>query len=376
MAAVKKSEVSIAIKKDTNQKIKERRQKIDNLFKGSSGEPTINSIDYTVSLIQALNWFNVFKTDKEKQVWAIESISDKAQRTALSKLDDYLFRQVGTLIRLRDADNILSPKELLYISNKMDELTSLAMIEVEAKVVIKKNVIPLQDKIKALVDNYASEIDGEIDQYIANGYPKSFTFKNSPKLLAGSVAKQVPAIYKGLIQELEEALSGTCEQLTESYSNVKTVQLKQFIQLMKDFVASCTQQVVTAKAIKPSKPQLPSVIVKSLKYLPKFEELDLTSENPIKIVGCSALVLFDTVKRRLSYYNAAKDTTLSIKGTTIIGYDVETSGVKTLRDPVLVKNLKLMNKKQMEAKFLSLRTKSGVVNGRTNTNEIILKIFK
>jgi hypothetical protein len=376
MAVLKKNENALAMKKDANQKIKERRQKIDNLFKGSSGEPTINPIDYKISLIQALNWFNVFHTDKEKQAWALESISDKTIRNALSKLDDYLFRQVGTLIRLKYADNLLEPAELSYISNKMSELTTLATIEVEDKVVVKKNVIPIQDKIKALVDNYASEIDGEIDQYITNGYPKGFTFKNSPKALAGSVAKQVPSIYAGLIRELEEALANTCEQLTESYSNVKTVQLKRFIQLMKDFVSSCTQQVVSAKIVKVSKPKAPSVLVQTLKYLPKFEELDLTSENPIKIIGSSSLVLFDTVRRRLSYYVAEKDSTLSVKGTTIVGYDVEASGVKTIRDYDLVKDLKSMNKKQIEAKFGSIRTKRMIPNGRTNTNEIIIKTFK
>ena len=145
---------------------------------------------------------------------------------------------------------------------------------------------------------------------------------------------------------------------------------------MKDFVSSCTQQVVTAKSAKPTKPKAPSVIVKSLKFLPKFDDLGLTSENPIKIVGSSSLVLYDTVKRRLSYYEAAKDSTLSVRGTTVIGYDVELSGIKTLRANDSVVDLKSMNKKQLVAKFTSLRTKRGIPNGRTNVNEILLKIFK
>ena len=375
MAALKKNESAIAIKKDANQKTKEKRQKIDNLFKGS-GEPSINPIDYKVSLIQALNWYNVFTSNKEKQVWTLESIVDKSQKAALSKLDDYNFMQVGALIRLNSTDNFLEPKELSYINSKIEELTASAKIILDNKVVIKKNVVSIQDKIKNIVDDYVSEIDGEIDTYIKGGYPKGFVFRNSPKVLAGQAARQIPEIYKGLISELEEAVAGTCEQLTESYSNVKTVQLKRYLQLMKDFVSSCIQQVVTAKSVKPAKPKAPSVIVKSLKFLPKFEDLGLTSENPIKILGSSSLVLYDTVKRRLSYYEAAKDSTLSVRGTTVTGYDVELSGVKTLRANDSVIDFKSMNKKQLVAKFGSLRTKRGIPNGRTNINEILLKIFK
>jgi len=374
MAAVKKNENAMAVKKDANQKIKERRQKIDQLFKGSE-EPTINPIDYKVSLIQAMNWYNVFISNKEKQVWALQSIIDLSIKKSLEKLDDHYFMQVGALIRLKETDNFLDDKELDYIDKKIKELIDIANVPV-VKVTVSKKVVPKQDKNKILLDDFISDIDGEIDQYISDNYPKVFTFKHSPKVLNGQVAKQVPAVYKNLIQELEEVLGSDCEQLNDSYSNVKTIQVKRFLQLMKNLVASCTQQVISAKTPKTVKPKAPSVLVSKMKYLPKFEELSLTSENPVKIIGSSTMILYDTTKRLLSFYEAAKDGSLSVKGTTIIGYDVESSGVKLIKSIDILADLKILNKKQIAARFNAIRTKPRVPNGRTNINEIILKVFK
>lgn len=374
MKVLKKSEATVTAKKDLNLRIKEKREKIDAIFKGD-GEPTTNPIDYKLSLIKALSWHNVYTPDKTKKEWVLSTIKDKPQRISLSKLDDDKFKQVGALMRIKDTDNFLEPNELDYISSKMSELISLSAI-IEPKIVSSRNTISIQDKIKSIVDEFAAEIDGEIDNYISQGYPKVFAFRNSPKNLNSQAAKQIPGLYKDLISELEEVLAGTCEDLNDSYSKIKTIQVKRFLKLMQDFVGSCNQQVITAKKPKTVKIQPPAVIVKSLKFLPKYEELNLVSDNPIKIVTASVLILYDTVKRKISYYVAPTGEKLSVKGTTIIGFELESSGIKSVRKPEEIRDLSAMDKKQSKAKFESFSTKKQPPNGRTNVNEILLKIFK
>jgi hypothetical protein len=84
--------------------------------------------------------------------------------------------------------------------------------------------------------------------------------------------------------------------------------------------------------------------------------------------------LYDTVHRRLFCYKAVKEQKLSVHGTSIVGFDVETSVVKSIRKPEVIKEF-IGNKKDFTTKFSELTTKAQKPNGRTNENMIILKIF-
>ena len=375
MAALKKSEASINNKKDISDKIKEKRAKIDAIFKGSD-EPIINPLDYKSTLIQALNWYNIYASPADKKKWALDTITNKLRKSLLSKLDEHSFRILGTLSRIQSRDQFLEENELVFIKDTLERLDALSIIPKEKVEDTKpKNVISIQDKVKSIAINFASEIDGEIDEFMKLGYPKLFVFKNSIKAISGQSAKLIPDMYKDQIAELEEVLIGECEQLNDSYSNIKTVQVKTFLKLLKDFVASCTQQVVSSKKVRVAKPKAPSVIVAKLKYLPVFPELGIKSITPTKLVDSQEVWLYDTVKRKLTYYKAVVGDTLSVKGTAIIGYDVNVSSVKTIRKPEVVKDLSVLNKKQILEQFNRMASKRSVPNGRTNENMIILRVF-
>jgi hypothetical protein len=375
MAALKKSEASINNKKDISDKIKEKRAKIDAIFKGSD-EPIINPLDYKSTLIQALNWYNIYASPADKKKWALDTITNKLRKSLLSKLDEHSFRILGTLSRIQSRDQFLEENELVFIKDTLERLDALSIIPKEKVEDTKpKNVISIQDKVKSIAINFASEIDGEIDDFIRLGYPKTYVFKNSIKSISGQAAKLIPDMYKDQIAELEEVLVGECEQLNDSYSHIKTVQVKNFLKLMKDFVASCTQQVVSSKKVRVSKPKAPTVIVSKLKYLPVFPELGIKSITPTKLVDSQEVWLYDTVKRKLTYYKAVVGDTLSVKGTAIIGYDVNVSSVKTIRKPEVVKDLSELNKKQILEQFNRMASKGSVPNGRTNENMIILRVF-
>jgi|688.fasta_scaffold00052_115 hypothetical protein len=350
--------------------------RVDAKFKGV-GEPQISFLNYRLDLMHALNWFNVYASNIDKKKWTLASIEDKKQRLLLSNLDDSLFRQLGVLIRLRDNGQYLDDKELKFISDRISQLEKIATTPKEIKengIAPKSKPIVTIDKNKLEAIQFACEIDGEIDEFIKSGYPRTFEFKNSVKTISGSAAKQVPPLYKPLIMEIEEALEGSCDQLNEAYSHVKTVQLKHFLKMLKDLISSCSQHVVSIRKPKVIKQKSPGELVKNLKYLPKFEELNIKSENPIKLVECQEVWLYDTVNRKLFNYKAVKDQKLSVHGTSISGFDVETSLVKSIRKPEVIKEF-IGNKKDFAIKFSELTTRPQKPNGRTNANIIILKIF-
>jgi hypothetical protein len=364
----------VALKKDPDQKIKERRNKIDAIMKGSN-EPVINFLDYRVTLIQALNWYNVYASPADKKKWALDAIDNKLRKTLLSKLDENYFRQIGILLRLKARDQYLDQRELTFIEDSIEQLDVISVTP-KAKVesTKPKNVISIQDRIKKIAVDFAAEIDGEIDEFITLGYPKTFVFKNSVKTISGQAARLIPDMYKNHIQELEEVLLGECEDLKDSYSHIKTVQIKNFLKLLNSFVASCTQQVVSSKKVKVVKSKSAIDIVSKMKYLPVFTELDIKSITPSKIIDSKEVWLYDTVTRKISYYKATDNDKLTVKGTTIIGYDTVLSLIKVVK-PNIVKDFSLLNKKQMVEQFTELKSKGNLPFGRTNENTIILRIF-
>jgi hypothetical protein len=364
---VSKNEVFIEAKFD---KADKKRAKIKELQKKMLGgdEPIINPLNYQLTLIQAMNFYNIYSSDDDKKNWTLESITDKSRRSSLSKINDFYFKQIGVLIHLQERDQYLDIHELEYIESKFIELED--MIEPVVKVV--KNVINLQDRIKKIALDFASEIDGEIDTYIKSGYPKDFAFQNSVKTISGQAAKLIPDFYSSQITELEGVLRNDCEQLNESYSHLKTIQIKRYLQLLKDLVSSCSQQVVSDKKPRTIKQKTPTVLVKSLKYLKEYSELSLKSENPTKLINCKEVWIYDTIKRKLTVYRAEE--ALSVKGTTIVGYDIESSSVKSIRDPKLISTL-VLNKKTLKQEYATIKSKEYTPNGRINDNMIILKIF-
>lgn len=364
----------VALKKDSDQKIKDKRAKIDAIMKGSN-EPIINFLDYKVTLIQALNWYNVYASPADKKQWALDAIDNKLRKSLLSKLDENYFRQIGILLRLKTRNQYLDQRELTFVEESLEDLDIIAVTPKQKVESTKpKNVISIQDRIKKIAVDFAIEIDGEIDEFISLGYPKTFTFKNSVKTISGQSARMLPDLYKSHIQELEEVLLGECEQLKESYSHIKTVQIKNFLKLLNSFVASCTQQVVSAKKVKVVKSKSPIDMVAKMKYLPAFPELDLKSISPSKIIDSKEVWLYDTVKRKISYYKATDNDKLTVKGTTIIGYDTLLSLIKVVK-PNTVKEFSLMNKKEMVEQFNLLKSKGNLPFGRTNEHTIILRIF-
>ena len=117
-----------------------------------------------------------------------------------------------------------------------------------------------------------------------------------------------------------------------------------------------------------------NVLVAKMKFLREFPELGLKSDEPKSIVGSQQVWLYDVEKRKLACYTAEKGKTLTVKGTTILGWDVAESSMKTLRKPEEIVSANLA-KRTLNANFNGVKTKPQAVNGRTNEKTLILKVF-
>lgn len=368
----------VAVSKTENQALKRRSliEKVDAKFKGI-GEPQVTFLNYRIDLITALNWYNVYFNNADKKKWTLSTITHKKIHAKLSRLDDSLFRSLGTLLRISANGNYLDTKELNFIDTKLDELLNLTIESKEHIILIEelKKRTSNQDKVYQEAVTFASQIDDELDAFIRTGYPRDFEFKSNPKSISGPAAKLIPKFYKFQIDELDEVLAGTCDQLSEGYRHVKQVQIKKWLKLLTDLASACTQQVVSIKKPRLMKPKAPGDVIKHLLYLIKFEELGLKSENPTKLVDCQEVWVYNTKYKSLSVYRAEKGGKLSINRTTITGFDVEKTSCRTIRKPEIVTGMTKMNKKELASTYNALTTKENKPNGRINDACIILKIF-
>ena len=365
------------------QKRRETAAKMEQVFgtgKGST-EPTINPLDYTISLMHALNYYNAAYENKDKRKWFMSYVGKNS--TDFDSLSDWEFRSVGTMIRLKQREQPLLDKDVQFIEDTIKELRAKASGEkhVSALKGVQKEkevkpAVSIQDRMAEAASTHIGEINGLIDDFITNDVEIDVGSYLKANNVSPQVSKLIPAAFTKTIDELNEVLEGSDKQLVEGYSNIKKTKLKKLIKGLEAISDACAQQAVSAKAArKPrAKKEKPAAIVaKNVKYMKEHTELGIKSVIPEKIIGSSEVWVYNTKYKKLQVYRSLG--TLGIKGTSILNYDVATSGSKTLRKPELVKGYADLTKRNLANEFKNLKTKEAAVNGRINEDCIILKVF-
>jgi len=349
-------------------------------------EPTIDQLDYQISLSRALTYYSVHTGSKEQKMFTIEFFSKKEPKIAkqLKKLPDFHFQTFGSLCRLMSNEQT-DLKQLSsyspFFTNKLKELLANAAKYIEEVEVVKAptNVISIQERMEEKAREHAGEFEGAIDEWIVTRGKNNFSAKNYllTHEVAAPIAKRIGELFVGTAQELREALEGDDEQLTEGYSYLTKRELKKFAEFVDSIIADCQQQVQTAKANRAPrkrKPQPPSKIVAKMKYMKEFDDFNLKSIKPETIVGSSEVWVYNTKYRKVTVYKAINDV-LTVKGTTLIGFDIKESKTLMLRKPEEFFKGLAFGKRALNNAMKTLTTKPTVPNGRVNEECILLGAF-
>jgi len=195
--------------------------------------------------------------------------------------------------------------------------------------------------------------------------------------VAGPIAKRIGELFVGTAKEIEDAIAEVDEQLVEGYSHFNKRELKKFSEFLQGIISDCNQMVQTAKANRAPrklKPVSPIKMTAKMKYLKEFSELNLKSVSPTGIIGSSEVWFYNTKYRRVGVYRA-ENGTVSVKGTTIIGFDIKESKAFTLRKPEEFFKGLAMGKRALTNALKTLKTKPSQPNGRINEETIILGAF-
>lgn len=383
MATVKEPKLTASEKRA--QKRRETAAKMEEVFGTGRGstEPTLNPLDYTISLMRALNYYNAAYENKDKRKWFMSYVGKKS--TEFDSLPDFDFRSIGTMIRLKQREQPLSDKDLQYIEDTIAQLRAKAKgdkkfsaLKGEPKVKEDKPVVSIQDRMAGAASEHVGEINGLIDDFFMNGTEINVDAYLKSNQVSAQVAKHIPQYFDKFISEIEEYLEGSDKQLVEGYSNLGKTKAKKLLKGLQSISDACAQQAVAAKAArKPRarKEKPASVLAAKVKYLKEFAELKLKSVTPANIIGSSETWIYNTKYKKLQVYRAVGDGKLSIKGTTILNYEVATSGAKTMRKPEMTTSYADMTKRNLGSEFKNLKTKESAVNGRINEDCIILRVF-
>lgn len=366
-----------------------RRAKAHATLNKTVDEPMLDQDNYNVSIGNALAWYSNNVDDKRRRKYALEyfaKLGNKNAVLAINDATDYDVRQLGILCRLVSNGNTLTEEHMKTIDNMLNHIISKKKIPAsKLKVLEEQKVIPItaapsiQQRMEEKAHDIAGEIEGAIDEFIINGCKSDFSTKNYllANQVAGPIAKRIGELFVPTAQEIREAIEGSDDQLVEGYSNFTKRELKKFAEFVEGIITDCQQMVQTAKANRAPrkrKPASPIKMVSKMKYLKEFAELNLKSIKPETIIGSSEVWFYNTKYRRVGVYKAETGS-VSVKGTTIIGFDIKESKAFTLRKPEeFFKGLSL-GKRALNNAIKPLTTKPSQPNGRINEETILLGAF-
>jgi hypothetical protein len=241
----------------------------------------------------------------------------------------------------------------------------------------------IQERVREASYKMTDEIEDALESFAQDPEafdPKQFKLVN---LLRGKQAKAAHAriikdLYTRQYDEYLEVAAGQDEQLKEGYSHLSKAQLKKITAFYSEILSACDMLAQEAKINKKprAKKTVPAdKIVAKLKYLKSNEQLKLVSINPTDILGAKELWVYNVKSRKIGKYVANEYMELSVKGTSITGYNENTSVQKTLRKPEeQLKEFKAAGKVQLRKFLDDIKAVDIKLNGRINEDIVLLKV--
>jgi hypothetical protein len=241
----------------------------------------------------------------------------------------------------------------------------------------------IQERVREASLKMTEEIEDALESFAQD--PEAFDAKQFKlvNLLRGKQAKAAHAriikdLYVRQYDEYLEVAEGKDEQLKEGYSHITKAQLKKITAFYSEILSACdmlAQEAKINRAPRAKKTVPADKIVSKLKYLKSNEQLKLVSINPTDIIGAKELWVFNIKTRKIGKYVADEYKDLSVKGTTIIGFNETLSIQKTLRKPEdQLKEFKSAGKVALRKFLDDIKAVDIKLNGRINEETILLRI--
>ena len=271
----------------------------------------------------------------------------------------------------------------------------------------KIKVTKYKPSIQELLERKSIEMSGDIDDFVYDydGSKEMLADFNPQRMLLIAEAKPnhakiISKLYESMFNEFDELLNPPDVkkmndhekdmhiQLKEGYSHMSKTEIRNHYKMYKTIGDACENIVLKGKVTR--KPRKKKIISKE-KQISKFKYLDhhadtkSISVHPTELIGANIAVVYNSKTRKLGIYHASnidpkglqrEGAGLSVKGTTIQGFDPSTSVSKTLRKPLdQLALFKKVAKRSLQKEFDAINSVEIKMNGRFNDHSLIIKVF-
>ena len=321
------------------------------------------------------------------------------------KEDEYWDSLPGTMGKLEPVSKFLKERIAKAIEAGKEVLKDRK--EIEQKKAKEVPQLSIQERLQQQAYVMCEGIEEWLDGFVVDAEafdPKGFDFRKyaSEKNITGAHARKIKNIYEhelddykdllrmptsGQLKKMSEEEADQWEQLKEGYAHLKKKHIEKYMNAV-GFIFGELEFIIEKAKVnrKPRKKKVYSAdkLVAKLKYLKVDSKYSLTSINPEDIIKANELWVFNVKTRKLGKYIASNidplgqgrdGTGLSVKGTTIIGYDEKLSIQKTLRKPIdQLKEFKDSGKVKLRKFLDEIPTTDTKLNGRVNPETVLLKV--
>jgi hypothetical protein len=338
-------------------------------------------------LRKAFFYYNYFYTQKDLKKYVVNWMKDNYSKAEVSRFirtgDRSVPMTVCSLIKAHTQGMPLRDKELKYIK---DQLYIALNSDIEDEPVVEQKtaapaaVKTIQDRLNEKTSEHLAHFEGLYDEVVMGGTvdPRAYDYFVSNTVPQGQL-KKFEELFSARKAELGAAQAKMFEEFVESYRHYKVADFKRHYEFLDAVLDAIEQYRGVKKATKkarvkraPNKEKL----VGKLKYMKEEKTLKLVSVNPVDIVGAQELWCYNTKTRKLYKYVAdSLQGPLSIKGTSLTGFDAAKSVGKTLRKPdEKLKEFARATKVQLRKFLEDIKATETIGNGRINADMVLLRI--
>jgi len=347
-------------------------------------DPATTAEDLDLVFEKSLYWYRQNYKLPTAKVWVRDYLeeSGRSEDAALvSRAGKEHFRFVAPYCRMAILGFPFGDKQQELIQKHLTELLQSA--RANAPVVERPSVA---DRVAAKADATLCLLEPVLDDAMAavrGGKRKDTSILDWIKSsdLNRPLALAVRDRLDCVLQEFCLAHSGKDPDLKEGYSHFSPKALKYMIEILQAAIQNLDDRIGVLRASrKPrkTKPKSAEKQIKGLKFLSRSEAFGVDSAKPQAIIGSQGLIVFNTKNNKATVFIAVEPKSgLSVKGSTLVGFDSAKSFEKTVRKPdEFLKNTDGCRKTFTAAvRYLNgVKTKQGEPTGRINKHCLLLQV--
>ena len=214
------------------------------------------------------------------------------------------------------------------------------------------------------------------DQWLSGDKPKAFNLYNQMQVHDIKRFVEIESWISEFTTDYRAFLNKD-EEILEAYPHLTVKEVTARMKILESFEADVESFKASKKAvrkIKVTKVKGADKQVSKLKYNKSDSAFKLTSINPLRLPSSMHVYLFNTKTQQLTVLNSMSPYGVTVSGSTVKGFDKETSIVLKLRKPNdLIPIILKKSTKQIAKALEALTTKTKVPTGRINEHMVILQ---